>query len=53
MLDGDTLFTLSTGQRKADVSTVGAFAAEAVAQAILRAVRLAGPAGGLPGLAAS
>lgn len=52
MLDGDTLFALATGQRKADVSTVGAFAAEAVAQAILRAVRLSEPAGGLPGLAA-
>jgi L-aminopeptidase/D-esterase-like protein len=47
-LDGDTLFALSTGGKKADVSLVGAFAAEAVAQAILRAVLAAEPAGGLP-----
>ena len=51
MLDGDTIFALSTGNRAADVSTVGAYAAEALAQAILRAVWLAGNAGGLPGLA--
>jgi len=50
MLDGDVIFALSTGTRKADVSSVGAFAAEAVAEAILRAVRMSGPAGGLPGL---
>jgi L-aminopeptidase/D-esterase-like protein len=51
MLDGDTVFALATGARKADVSTVGAFAAEAIAQAIIRAARKAAPAGGLPGLA--
>ena len=50
MLDGDVVFALSTGARKADVTTVGAFAAEAMAEAILRAVRMAKPAGGLPGL---
>ena len=50
MLDGDTIFALSTGTKKADVSTIGAFAAEVMAQAILRAVRMAKPAGGLPGL---
>jgi L-aminopeptidase/D-esterase-like protein len=48
MLDGDTVFALATGQLKADVSIVGAFAAEALAQAILKAVRAAKPAGGLP-----
>ncbi|HEX7540998.1 MAG TPA: P1 family peptidase [Anaerolineales bacterium] len=48
MLDGDTIFTLATGQKKADVSIVGAFAAEALAQAIVRAVQAAKPAGGLP-----
>jgi L-aminopeptidase/D-esterase-like protein len=48
MLDGDTVFALATGQRKADVSIVGAFAAEALAQAIVRAVRAAKAAGGLP-----
>lgn len=50
MLDGDTIFALATGQKKADVSTVGAFAAEVFAQAILRAVQAARPAGDLPGL---
>src|SRR3990172_1942935 len=50
MLDGDVIFALSTGTKKADVSTVGAFAAEAMAQAILRAVKMAKAAGGLPGL---
>ena len=39
MLDGDTVFALATGQKKADVSIVGAYAAEALAQAIVRAVR--------------
>ncbi len=50
MLDGDAIFALSTGARKADVSTIGAFAAEVMAAAILRAVQMAAPAGGLPGL---
>ena len=47
MLDGDTIFALSTGARKADVNIVGAFAAEVLAQAVLRGVRAARPAGGL------
>ncbi|MGA7192608.1 MAG: P1 family peptidase, partial [Anaerolineales bacterium] len=50
MLDGDTIFALSTGNKKSDVTTIGAFAAEAMAQAVLRAVKMAAPAGGLPGL---
>ncbi len=50
MLDGDTIFALATGAKKADVSTVGAFAAEVFAQACARAVRSASGAGGLPGL---
>jgi L-aminopeptidase/D-esterase-like protein len=50
MLDGDTIFALSTGNRKSDVTTIGTFAAEAFAQAILRAVKQAAPAGGLPAL---
>ena len=49
MLDGDVLFALSTGTEKANVSTVGAFAAEVMSQAIVRAVKMASPAGGLPG----
>jgi L-aminopeptidase/D-esterase-like protein len=50
MLDGDTVFALATGHRKADVSSVGALAAEALAIAIVRAVRAARPAGGLPSI---
>jgi L-aminopeptidase/D-esterase-like protein len=50
MLDGDTIFALGTGAKKADLSTVGAFAAEVMAQAIVRAVQKAAPAGELPGL---
>ena len=48
MLDGDTIFAMATGLKKADVSIVGAYAAEVFAQAILRAARAAQPAGGLP-----
>ena len=52
LLDGDTLFVLATGSRRADVNIIGAFAAEVVAQAVVRAVRTARPVAGLPGLAA-
>jgi len=50
--DGDTLFTLATGsfEPAADVRVVGALAADAVTEAILRAVRAAE---GLPGLPAA
>ncbi len=48
MLDGDTLFALATGEVEADVNLVGAFAAEVVARAIVRAVKAARAAGGLP-----
>jgi L-aminopeptidase/D-esterase-like protein len=48
--DGDTVFALSLGDRRADINTLGAAAAEAVAEAILRAVRLAKTLGGVPGL---
>jgi L-aminopeptidase/D-esterase-like protein len=50
MLDGDTIFALSTGNKKSDVTTIGAFAAEAMAQAIIHAVKMSASAGGLPGL---
>jgi L-aminopeptidase/D-esterase-like protein len=50
MLDGDVIFALATGARKADISSIGAFAAEAMAEAILRATKMAASAGGLPGL---
>ena len=48
--DGDTIFALATGSKKADTSTIGAYVAEALAEAIVRAVKMAKPAGGLPGL---
>jgi L-aminopeptidase/D-esterase-like protein len=41
MFDGDTLFALATGPRRADVNLVGAYAAEVAAEAIVRAVRAA------------
>jgi len=50
MLDGDTIFALATGEKKADVSMVGAFAAEVIAEAILRAARTAASVGGLSGV---
>jgi len=48
MLDGDTIFALSAGNRRGDVTVIGAFAAEVVAEAILRAVQMAKPLAGLP-----
>jgi L-aminopeptidase/D-esterase-like protein len=51
MLDGDTIFALSTGRAKANLTLVGTLAAEAFAAAIERAVRAAKGAAGLPGLA--
>lgn len=48
MLDGDTIFALATGEKKADVNIVGAYAAEVFAQAIVRAVKAAKPVAGLP-----
>jgi L-aminopeptidase/D-esterase-like protein len=50
MLDGDVIFALGTRGPRMDVSTLGAFAAEAIARAVVRAARMAAPAGGLPGL---
>jgi len=48
MFDGDTFFALATGDKRADVNLVGAYAAEVVAEAIARGVRAAESAGGLP-----
>jgi L-aminopeptidase/D-esterase-like protein len=50
MFDGDTMFCLATGEKKADVNLVGAFAAQAVQRAILNAVREATSLGGIPAL---
>ena len=49
MSDGDVTFALSVGEVSADVDVLGAAAAEALGQAILRAVRLAKSMGGVPG----
>jgi L-aminopeptidase/D-esterase-like protein len=48
MLDGDTLFALSTGRRQVDVNLIGACAAEAVARAIVNAVTEAHGVHGIP-----
>jgi len=49
--DGDLVIALSLGKRQADLTALGVAAADAVSEAILRAVRLAPTLGGLPGLA--
>jgi L-aminopeptidase/D-esterase-like protein len=50
MVDGDLVIALSIGDHQADVNALGVAAAEAVAESILRAVRLAPALGGVPGL---
>ncbi|MCC7355240.1 MAG: P1 family peptidase [Anaerolineae bacterium] len=50
LYDGDTLFTLAMGAKQADVNLIGAYAAEVVAQAIVRAARAAE---GIPGFPAA
>lgn len=51
MSDGDITFAISLGSERATVDEVGVAAAEAMAKAVLRAVRAARSAGGIPGLA--
>jgi len=48
MLDGDTIFSLSTGRRRADANVIGAYAAECFSEASLRACRLAAPVFDMP-----
>jgi L-aminopeptidase/D-esterase-like protein len=48
LLDGDTVFAVATGGRRTDVSTIGAVAAEALEEAILRGIREADALGGAP-----
>jgi L-aminopeptidase/D-esterase-like protein len=50
MHDGDTIFALSTGNKKADVNIVGAFAAQVVQEAILNTIREATSLGGVPSI---
>jgi L-aminopeptidase/D-esterase-like protein len=47
-LDGDLVISLATGEREVDLNALGLAAADAVADAILRAVRTATSLGGLP-----
>jgi L-aminopeptidase/D-esterase-like protein len=49
LFDGDTIFALATGRKKADVNLIGAYAAEVTAQAIVKAAMHAKSAGGVPG----
>jgi L-aminopeptidase/D-esterase-like protein len=48
MFDGDTVFVMATGKHRSNVNLIGAYAVEAVAQAIVNAAFFAEPAGGLP-----
>jgi L-aminopeptidase/D-esterase-like protein len=48
LLDGDTVFALSSGEVEIDQIIVGAYAAQAYQAAILSAVRNAEKAGGIP-----
>jgi len=48
MFDGDTIFALASGSVEADANVVGAYAAEVVAESILRGVRASEGTGGLP-----
>jgi L-aminopeptidase/D-esterase-like protein len=51
MSDGDITFAISLGNERASVDEVGVAAAEVLAMAVIRAVRAARTAGGVPGLA--
>jgi L-aminopeptidase/D-esterase-like protein len=48
MFDGDTIFAMATGDRNADVNIIGAFAAEAFANAVVQAVLSAQSVAGFP-----
>ncbi len=50
--DGDSIYALSVGTLRADQDLVGTLAARTVSEAILRAVRAAAPAFGLPACSA-
>jgi L-aminopeptidase/D-esterase-like protein len=50
-LDGDAIFVLATGRVAADLNALGVVAADAVAQAVVRAIKLATGFGGVPSFA--
>lgn len=48
MFDGDTIFCMATGKVKSDPTTVGAIAAEVMAEAIINGIKSAESAYGIP-----
>jgi len=48
MFDGDTIFCMATGSKKADVNLIGAYAVEAVSAAVTNAVKFADSYDDLP-----
>lgn len=50
-LDGDAIFVLATGRVAADLNALGVVAADAVTQAVVRAITLATGFGGVPSFA--
>lgn len=48
MLDGDTIFALSTGDKRGNLSAIGSAASEVMAEAIVRGVRAAESLHGVP-----
>jgi L-aminopeptidase/D-esterase-like protein len=48
LLDGDTVFALSTGAKEGDVLAIGALASEVLGQAVVRAVEAATELAGIP-----
>jgi len=46
--DGDTIFSVATGEVEASVDLIGTLSADVLAAAVIRAVQQAEPAGGLP-----
>ncbi len=50
MYDGDTIFALSAGDKKCDVSTIGAIAAEVMADSVIRAITQADTIAGVPSI---
>jgi L-aminopeptidase/D-esterase-like protein len=48
MYDGDALFALSSGEKEADLSALGAAAADVVSEAIIRAILKAETLAGVP-----
>ena len=50
LFDGDGVFALSHGDKKADVSLIGALAADVLAEAVINAVQSATGLGGVPAM---